>query len=398
MGLQGTASISGIADWRPERHFTGRRQLHIQQWAELAAGALADAGLKSSDVNGLVCTGVRESDMFAPATVAEYLGWEVDFAEHVDLGGATPVGMVWRAAAAIELGICDVVVCAAPSRPRPVPPIPQPQSWSNIGASSGSWGSPQAEFEIPYGNVAQNCGYAMIAQRYAAEYGYDERALAKIAADQRANACANPDALFFGQPISIDDVLSSRVIADPLHLLEIVMPCTGGAAIVVTSQEKAARSRHRPVFVTGCGERLAYKTPTYAKDLLRTPVGPAADAAFAMAGVSRADVDVAELYDCYTITVLLSIEDSGFCGKGEGLEFVRAHDLTFGGDFPVNTHGGQLSYGQPGMAGGFTQVLEAVRQVRGTVGARQVRDCNIAYVSGTGGIMSEQNAMIVRGG
>ena len=152
------------------------------------------------------------------------------------------------------------------------------------------------------------------------------------------------------------------------------------------------------MFVTGCGERLAYKTPTYAKDLLRTPVGPAADAAFAMAGVSRADVDVAELYDCYTITVLLSIEDSGFCGKGEGLEFVRAHDLTFGGDFPVNTHGGQLSYGQPGMAGGFTQVLEAVRQVRGTVGARQVRDCNTAYVSGTGGIMSEQNAMIVRGG
>lgn len=398
MGLRGEAAIAGIAEWRPERRYSGERSLILEQWADLAAEALADAGLGSCDVNGLVCGDIRESDMFAPATVAEYLGWQVDFAEHVDLGGATPAGMVWRAAAAIELGICDVVVCAIPSRPRPVPPVRQPSGWSALGASSGLWGSPQAEFDVPYGNVAQNCGYAMIAQRYAAEFGYDPEATAKIAVDQRNNACANPPAVFFGQPITIADVLASKVVADPLHVLEIVMPCTGGAAVVVASAEVAARSAHRPAFVTGFGEHLAHKTPTYAPDLLRTPIGPAADRAFDMSGVKRSDVDVVQLYDCYTITVLLSIEDAGFCAKGEGMAFVRDHDLTWRGDFPTNTHGGQLGFGQPGAAGGFTQVIEAVRQLRGGVDGRQVSSCDTAFVSGTGGIMSEQTALILQGG
>ena len=221
-----------MVEYRPERKYTGERIFMLEQWADLAAGALADAGLKASDVNGLVCANIRESEQFVPSTVAEYLGWRVNFAERVDLGGATPVGMVWRAAAAIELGLCDVVVCAAPSRPTPSLPPNQPRAWSPFGASSNIMGSPQAEFDIPYGNIAQNCGYAMIANRYAAEYGYDPRATAKIAADQRTNACANPDAVFFGQPITIDDVLASKMVADPLHVLEIVMPCAGGAAVV----------------------------------------------------------------------------------------------------------------------------------------------------------------------
>jgi acetyl-CoA acetyltransferase len=132
-------------------------------------------------------------------------------------------------------------------------------------------------------------------------------------------------------------------------------------------------------------------------DLTSSPVGPAARQAFAMAGIGPADVDVAEIYDCYTITVLLSIEDSGFCGKGEGMAFVRDHDLTFAGSFPLNTHGGQLGFGQAGLAGGFSQVTEAVRQVRGTADGHQVRSCDTVYCSGTGGIMSEQTALILRG-
>jgi len=397
MGLQGHAAVVGIAEHPPERHYRGERRTTLEQWADLAALALEDAGLDSRDVNGLVCSSLRESEMFVPSTVAEYLGWRVDFAEHVDLGGATPVGMVWRAAAAIELGLCDVVVCAAPARSTPRLPPGSPRAWSAFGASSDRLGSPQAEFDIPYGNLAQNCGDAMTANRYAAEYGYDPRATAKIAAEQRANATLHPHAVFRDQPITIDDVLASKVVADPLHVLEIVMPCSGGAAVVVASADKARRSPHRPVHVVGFGEHLAHKTPTYADDLLHTPIGPAADRAFAMAGVSRADVDVVELYDCYTITVLLSIEDSGFCGKGEGMAFVTDHDLTVGGDFPTNTHGGQLGFGQPGMAGGFTQVIEAVRQVRGREGARQVPRCDLAYCSGTGGIMSEQTALLLRG-
>src|SRR5690606_14587197 len=173
-------------------------------------------------------------------------------------------------------------------------------------------------------------------------------ARAKIAADQRKSACANPSAVFYGKPISVDDVLASRVIADPLHLLEIVMPCHGGAAVVVASRERAQRTRHRPVYVTGCGEHLTHKTPTYAHDMVTTPIGPAAEKAFTMAGVRRPDVDMVQIYDCYTITALLTIEDSGFCGKGEGMAFVRDHDLSYEGDFPCNTHGGQLGFGQPG--------------------------------------------------
>jgi acetyl-CoA acetyltransferase len=401
MGLRGDAVIAGIAEYKPERKYKGERRFTLEQWADLAALALADAGVSSHEVNGLVCANIRESEMFVPSTIAEYLGWRVDFAERVDLGGATPIGMVWRAAAAIELGLCDVVVCVATARPTPSLPPHMPRAWTPFGASSAIMGSPQAEFDIPYGNLAQNAGYAMIANRYAAVYGYDPRATAKVAADQRANACANPDAIFFGHPISVDDVLASKMVADPLHVLEIVMPCAGGAAAVVTSKEVAGRAgngKHRPVHVTGFGEHLMHKTPTYSPDLLHTPIGPAADKAFAMAGISRADVDAVQLYDCYTITVVLSIEDSGFCGKGEGMAFVRDHDLTFRGDFPLNTHGGQLGFGQAGMAGGFSQVLEAVRQVRGAAGERQVEGCDTVYCSGTGGIMSEQTALIVQGG
>jgi acetyl-CoA C-acetyltransferase len=397
MGLKGTAVIAGVAEHPAERHFSGHRLLVVEQWAELARMALDDAHVDPRSVDGLICNDLRESDMFVPATIAEYLGWRLNYAERVDLGGAGPVGMVWRAAAAIELGLCETVVCATPARPRPHAPQRRPSAWTAFGGSSATWGSPQAEFEIPYGNVAQNVGYAMIANRYAAEFGYDSRATAKIAADQRVNACANPDAVFFGQPITVEDVLASRMIADPLHILEIVMPVTGGAAVVVTSAERAAASGHRPVHVVGCGERLEHKTDTYAPDLVRTPISHAAKQAFTMAGLSPTDVDVAELYDCYTITVLLSLEDAGFCAKGEGKAFVTEHDLSWRGDFPVNTHGGQLGFGQAGAAGGFSQVIEGVRQVRGTVDGRQVPKCDVAFVSGTGGIMSEQTAVVLRG-
>lgn len=397
MALSGNAVIAGVFEYPAERRYTGPRSLAIEQWAELARLALDDAGIPPGDVDGLVCGDLRESEMFVPATIAEYLGWSVNLAERVDLGGASPVGMVWRAAAAIELGLCETVVCATPARPRPTPPVPQPTRWSSFGASSSAWGSPQAEFDIPYGNVAQNAGYAMIAQRYAAEFGYDPRAMAKIAVDQRTNACANPAAVFHGQPITVDDVLASKLVADPLHVLEIVMPVTGGAAVVVTTAERARASGHRPVHVVGFGEHLSHKTPTYTPDLVRTPIGVAARSAFSMAGLTPADVDVVQLYDCYSITVLLSIEDAGFCGKGEGMGFVAEHDLTWRGDFPTNTHGGQLGFGQAGAAGGFSQLVEGVRQIRGGVDGRQVPDCDLAFVSGTGGVMSEQTAVLLRG-
>jgi acetyl-CoA acetyltransferase len=400
MGLRGEAAIVGVADWKPERKFSGRPAPMLEQWAELARLALEDAGIAADEVDGLVTPMISESSGFVPATVAEYLGLEVNLAEKVDLGGANAVGMVWRAASAIELGLCTVVLCAIPARPTPRDPRPgRPFDDRYIyGASSNSHGSPQAEFEIPYGHLAQNAGYSMIAQRYRSVYGYDERAMAKIAVDQRTNACAHPDAVFHGQPITADDVLASRMIADPLHLLEIVMPVAGGHALVVARTDRSSAPAHRPVVVAGCGERLTVKSPANARDLLETPVGVASELAFSMAGASRDEIDVACVYDCYSITALLTLEDAGFCKKGQGLDFVRDHDLTWEGDFPMNTHGGQLSYGQAGGAGGMSQVNEAVHQLRHEAGARQVQNCETAYVSGTGGVMSEQSALILRGG
>jgi acetyl-CoA C-acetyltransferase len=278
MGLRGDACIVGIAERPSERKFAGVPTLTLEQWAGLAADALADAGIDARDVDGIACGGdVVETSLFVPATIAEYCGWSVNFAERIDLGGASAVGMAWRAAAAIELGICEVVVCATVGQPRPPSPIPRPPNPRALyGASSIEWGSPQAEFDVPYGNVAQNCGYAMYAQRYHDLYGWDERSRAKIASDQRVSACANPSAAFYGQPITVDDVLASRVIATPLHLLEIVMPCSGGAAFVVTTAERARDCAPRAVRIGGFGERLTHKTPTYAAEMPRTPVRDAA--------------------------------------------------------------------------------------------------------------------------
>jgi acetyl-CoA C-acetyltransferase len=397
-GLNGEAAIVGFVELAPERKPQRPAMFQLEQWASLASAALADSGLPGDSINGLVTTRIAETELFAPATLAEYLGLSINYGETVDLGGATAAGMIWRAAVAVELGLCDAVLAVLPgSYNVPVSALRPPAPADEFGASSNRFGSPQAEFEIPYGNLGQNGPYAQIARRYAYEFGYDPRATAKIAADQRTNACSTPDAIFYGKPITIDDVLASPMIADPLHMLEMVMQCHGGAGVVIANADLAARSRNRPTWITGFGERIAYKTPTYAEDLLRSPISHAADSAFAMAGVERSAIDMASVYDCYTITVLMSLEDAGFCAKGEGMKFVADHDLTFRGDFPINTAGGQLSFGQARMAGGMHHVVDATRQIMGRAGDAQVSDCNTAFVTGNGGIMSEQVALILEG-
>ena len=398
MSLRGESAIVGYSEWPSRRKWEGEPLFSLEQWARLGRECVEDAGLSPRDIDGLCTNGVAEADLFAPATVADYLGLEVNFAERTDLGGAASVGMIWRAAAAVELGLCQAVLCALPSAPSPPPATKEPMHPGIFfGQASPKWGSPQAEFELPYGNVAQNSGFALIAQRYAAEYGYDERAIAKIPVCQRRSANRNPSAVFHTTEIDIDDVLNSRMIAEPLRMLEIVMPTSGGAAVLIASKELARKSRHRPVWITGCGERLNSKPPVCAADMLHTPIGPASASAFAMAGKQPSDVDLVSIYDCYTITVLLTLEDAGFCGKGEGMRFLAEHDLAFDGDFPCNTHGGQLGFGQPGLAGGMSHPIEAARQIMGRASERQLARANLAYVSGTGGVMSEQGALLFEG-
>jgi len=199
MGLKGNAAIVGAAQYRPEKYATAPRMFHLEQVADLAGQALADAGLKASDIDGLVIHGPQfhEAQVFVPAMAAEYLGLSLNFAEVVDLGGCSSVAAVWRAAMAVEMGLCQAVLCVIPARMAPFGPDEDP-SWMaramRFGGHSTAFGAPEAEFDLPYGHMGQNTGYAMIAQRYAAKYGYDPVAMAKIAVDQRTNALANPAA------------------------------------------------------------------------------------------------------------------------------------------------------------------------------------------------------------
>jgi len=395
MGVR--AAIVGYTEYKPERPpGVTPRGTGLEETADLALRATADAGLSLRDIDGLSICSLYETEGFMPVTASEYLGLELRYGEVVDLGGATAAGMVWRAAAAIERGVCEAVLCVAPRGYAPVP-IEDAGRGPSVASYSSRFGSPQAEFDLPYGHEGQNQPYAMIANRYGYEYGYDPRAMARLVVHQRTNACANPDAIHFGKPITEDDVLESRMIARPLHILEIVMPVRGGAAMVVASDRIARRSRHRPAWLTGHGEAISHKSPQYARNMLRAPLTSAAPQAFAMAGLKPSDMDAVQIYDCYSIAVLMALEAAGFCGWGEGMAFLRERDMTYAGDFPLNTHGGQLGLGQAGMAGGMSQVIEAVRQIQNRGEARQVAGCDKVFVSGNGGIMSEQTALVLEG-
>ena len=397
MSLRGAAAVVGVAELAPKR-YTGEATI-LDLLSGVASDAIADAGLQRSDVDGLVVHPIGGLPGFVPATVAEYLGLQPNFAEVVDLGGATGAGMVWRAAAAIQAGMCSTCLCLTGTRrrgngggnrkPRQTGDKPKARSVAPTRDRS-----PAAEFDFPYGMIGANVGYAMIATRYTHEYGLKDEQRAKIAVDQRKNANANPAAIFHDQPLSIDDVLASEVICQPLHMLEIVMPAAGAAALVVTAADRVPDAKQNPAWLLGAGESVTHSSFSQAPGLDATGVGIAARHAFNQAGVKPSDIGLASVYDCYTIMVLLTLEEAGFCERGEAGAFVESHDLTWSGDFPINTHGGQLSFGQPGMAGGMSHVTEAVRQIQGRGGDRQVPGLELAYAHGNGGIIAEQTGLV----
>lgn len=362
----------------------------------VARDALLDAGLTPPEVDGLL---VAPTFSGAPLTgasmVADVLGIRPSYCDLVDLGGATAAGMVWRAAAAIAAGAGRAVLCVLAEAPN-APVVAGDRS----GPLRGTWPAlPLAQWDRPFGPMGVNSGYALAAARHAHEYGTTDLQRARVAVDQRTNACANPASLFFGRPITTDDVLASPLVSDPLRLLEIVMPCVGATAFVVAAPDVArslARDAGRPVVaLRGFGEQVTHSALTSLPDLTRTGIVESAGRAFAAAGMTPADVDLVSVYDCYTITVVLTLEDAGFCAKGDGGPFVADHDLTFRGDLPCNTHGGQLSYGQAGLAGGASHVTEAVVQLRGEAGDRQVADCGVAFVNGNGGVLAEQCSLVL---
>jgi acetyl-CoA C-acetyltransferase len=382
MSLKNQAAAIGIAELKPSKEAPPELTPLILM-ARLTAEAIADAGLAKSDIDGfLVGMPTADPGFIYPAAAAEVLGLNPRMLNVVDIGGASPAGMIWRAAAAIQAGMCSAVLCIVADLNR-------------AGDQRVPVVSVQREFEAPYGNIGANCGYAMIAHRHMYEYGTTAQQMAKVAVDQRKNALKNPLAAFGDKPLTIDDVLNSRMIVDPLHLFEIVSPCTGGSAVIVASPEVAKRAKNPPVWLLGAGEYSNHSSITYAPSLTESPIKPAADTAFKMAGVDRKNIDLVCPYDCYTITVLVTLEDAGFCKKGQGGAFAAEHDLSYSGDFPCNTHGGQLSFGQPGLGGGMSHVVEGIRQLMGRGAGRQVKDAALAYVNGNGGIMSEQVSLIL---
>lgn len=347
-------------------------QLHHQA----ASRALADAGLGKDDVDGFASCGMG---LLAPVEIAEYLGLRPTWADGTSVGGATWEFMLEHATAAIQAGHAEVVVLVYGSTTRA--DLKRGRRLANI--NFGTRGPVQ--FEAPYGH-ALIAKYAMTAHRHMHEFGTTAEQLAEIAVSARANAGLNPDA-YYRDPITIDDVQSAPMVADPFTTLHCCIRSDGGGAVVVTSEERARDCAKAPVWVLGTGETTSHTTMSQWLDFTESPAVRSGALAFGRAGLTPADVDVCQIYDAFTGMVLLSLEALGFCGKGEGGPFVEDGKLRVGGDLPTNTDGGGLSSCHPGMRGMFL-LVEAVKQLRGEAGERQVGGAEVACVNATGGWFS----------
>jgi acetyl-CoA acetyltransferase len=378
------ATIVGIGELAPRRSTTGESSLGLM--AEAAALAVADAGLGPDDVDGLlVGQQYGEMPMHVPASVAEYLGLHPTMANVVDLGGASAAGMVWRAAAAIRSGMCETVLCVGGAA-RPATGFPK-----------SSYRAPIREYDVPFGASGANTTYAMIAQAHMDTYGTTAEDLAEIAVRSRANAQLNPAAIFHGKPITVADVLASPMISAPIHMLEAVMEAAGASALVVVSPTRAKALGRAGAHLFGAGEKVTHRALSGAPAVTTGPLKDAMARAMAQAGAGLADLGNYQLYDCYTIVVGVTIEDLGVVGPGKFGPWLADHDFSPTGDFPMNTHGGQLGFSQCGLAGPMSHVVEAVRQLRGEAGGRQVPDPRLSMVTGNGATLSEAAALVLGG-
>ena len=363
----------------------GRNTSQLQ--LDAAREALADSGLTFADVDGLITLPVRTENWLMPCgALAEYFGLRPRYLTTIDLAGASGVAMLHHAALAVATGQCAVALCVAGQNTLSHVPIP--------GNAHGLDPGAHAEFETPYGPFKAISSYAMVAQRHIAEYGTTPEQLAQVAVTIRNHAALNPWAQR-RKPIEIADVLASPMISTPLHQLECSLISDGAAALVVTTLDRARDLRQRPVKILGQGYGFTHNYAGSHDDLCVTGAVTSGNEAFRHAGLTRRDVDVAELYDCFTITVIVELEDLGFCPKGEGGRFVENGRIELGGELPVTTHGGLLSAAHPGLPGGFFHVLEGVEQVRGTAGDRQVANAEVALVHGNGGVLAVHATMLL---
>ena len=353
---------------------------------DAARRALDDAGITKDQVDGLVtCNSMAEPHMYHAEAIAEYLQIYPRFCVSATAGGGTTFSVLHQAAMAIESGVCDTVLISMADSLR------TGLSREQAMVLQSSTGHPQ--FEIPYGATVP-AYYALIARAHMDTYGTTPEQLAAVAVSARKHAALNANAQM-REIISVDDVLGSRMIADPLHLLDCSLVSDGGAAVILTSAERANDFPHAPVYILGAGEGHGHEHISQARSLTSSAAVESGRRAFKMAGLVPADIDVAEIYDCFTPVVLIELEDLGFCEKGEAGAFVEAGETALGGSLPMNTHGGLLSHCHPGNPGSMFALTEAVTQLRHDAGARQVENAEVALAHAQGGIMSSHATLIL---
>jgi acetyl-CoA C-acetyltransferase len=357
----------------------------MQIHAEVARGALADAGLSKDAVDGLLTAGVPEYEYsLIPLVVADYLGLDVAFADTTDYGGSAYVSHVGHAASAIRDGKCDVALITLGGRPR--------SRAQATGSGARKLRNVQDDFERVYG-VTNTTMYGMVARRHMHEYGTTPEQLAEIRVAASEHAQYNEDAMY-REPVTVEDVVDSRVVADPLHLLDCCVISDGGGALVLVSEEVRENLERECVEVLGHGESVGHHEAGRI-DITTSAAVDSGRRAYEEAGLGPDDVDYVGIYDSFTITVLEAIEDLGLCEKGEGGEFVEGGTLQApGGELPFNTDGGGLCSNHPGNRGGMTKVIEAVRQLRGETAPEVQVDADIALAHGTGGSLATRHGAV----
>jgi acetyl-CoA acetyltransferase len=366
--LRGSAAVVGVGLSR-FGDLAGRT--HMEIMGEAVYHALSDAGLGIGDIDGIFSSNFV--DQLTPLAVAEYFGIKPDFMDGTNIGGSVFVNSLLSASLALKHGLCNVALICYGSNNR-----------------SGGFVAPahSRTVETVYKPRYPIQAYALAAARHMYQYGTTQEQLAEVAVAARRWAQLNP-AAEMRDPLTIADVLGARRVVDPLGVRDCCLVSDGGGAMILVSAERAKDFPKKPVYMLGVSSRTTHNIISAMPDLTVTAAAQSGPEAFAMAGVTPADIDVVELYDAFTINTILFLEDMGFCKKGEGGAFVSGGNIAPGGKLPVNTNGGGLSCVHPGMYGIFL-MIEAIQQLRGECGARQIRDAELAACNGNGGYLSSQ--------
>ncbi len=376
MSLRNKAVIVGVGESDIGRlpHMTG-----LGLNAQAARRAIADAGLRPGDIDGLLTAySFTEPYFMLGSVLAEYLGIRPRYSASIVVGGASPTIMLHHAAQAVSSGAANyVLVCAGENRATGM-------SRDDAVTALSAVGHPY--FEAPYG-VGIPSLYAMVANAYMHKYGTRREEMAAVAVNTRNHARLHPNA-HMRDPLTVDDVLASKPISDPLNMYDCCLISDAGGAFIVTTPDRARDLPSKPVWLAGIGEAHTHEHLLCAPSLTEFGAEQSSQAAYAMAGLGPADMDLAMLYDCFTIVPIIEMEELGLAPRGQGGAFFAEGRAAIGGDLPVNTHGGMLSHAHAGAVGGLMAIVEAVRQLRGEAEGRQVQDATAAIVHGEGGILS----------